>query len=60
MKNNKLILKTQQKFKSKKHNGFAEEINKIALALNGDKGMQLIDWIETYVAGMGKDLVFNK
>ena len=60
MKNDKLILKTQQKFKSKGHNGFAEEINKIALALNGDKGMQLIDWIETYVAGMGKDLVFNK
>ena len=60
MKNDKLILKTQQKFKSKRHNGFVEEINKIALALNGDKGMQLIDWIETYVAGMGKDLVFNK
>ena len=43
MKNDKLILKTQQKFKSKRHNSFAEEINKIALALNGDKGMQLID-----------------
>ena len=60
MKNDKLILKTQQKFKSKRHNGFAEEINKIALALNGDKGMQFIDWIETYVPGTSKDLVFNK
>ena len=43
MKNNKLILKTQQKCKSKRHNGFAQEINKIALALNGVKRMQLID-----------------
>ena len=60
MKNNKLILKTQQKCKSKKHNGFAEEINKIALALNGDKRMQLIDWIVTYVPGTSKDLLFNK
>ena len=60
MKNNKPILKTQQKCKSKRHNAFAEEINKIALALNGDKRMQLIDWIETNVPGTGKDLVFNK
>ena len=30
IKNNKLILKTQQRFKSEKHNVFAEEIKKIA------------------------------
>ena len=60
MKNNKPILKTQQKCKSKRHNAFAEEINKIALALNGDKRMQLIDWIVTYVPGTSKDLLFNK
>ena len=30
---NKLISKTQQRFKSEKHNGFTEEINKIALSL---------------------------
>ena len=31
IKNNKLILKLQQRFKSERHNVFAEEINKIAL-----------------------------
>ena len=36
VKNNKLILKPQQRFKSERHNVFAEEINKIALSSNGD------------------------
>ena len=30
IKDNKLILKSQQRFKSQKHNVFTEEINKIA------------------------------
>ena len=30
IKDNKLILKSQQRFKSQKHNLFTEEINKIA------------------------------
>ena len=33
------MLKTQQKFKSEKHNVFTEEINKIALNSNDDKRM---------------------
>ena len=32
MKNNKSILKTQQRFKSESHNVFTEEINNIALS----------------------------
>ena len=48
IKNNKLILKTQQRFKSERHNVFSEEINKIALSSNDDKRMQSIDSIETY------------
>ena len=32
MRNNKLIVKTQQRFKSKRHNVFTEEIKKIALS----------------------------
>ena len=37
LKNNKLTLKTQQRFKIKRHNVFTEEINKISLSSNDDK-----------------------
>ena len=37
------MLKSQQRFKSKKHNVFTEEINKIA---SSDKRIQSIDSIE--------------
>ena len=36
IRNNKLILKTQQRFKSKRHSVFTEEINKIASSSNDD------------------------
>ena len=36
-KNNRLILKSQQRFKSKKHNVFTEAVNKIALSANNYK-----------------------
>ena len=39
IKNNKSILKTQQRYKNERHNVFTEEINKIALNLNDDKRM---------------------
>ena len=54
------MLKTQQTFKSEKHNVFTEEINKIALSSNDDKRMQSIDLIETYAYGTSKDLVSEK
>ena len=57
---NKPILKTQQRFKSLRHNVFTEEINKIALSSNDDKRMQSIDSIETYAYGTSKDLIFKK
>ena len=47
IKNNKLILKTQQRFWSEEHNVLTEEINKITLSSNDDKRMQSIDSIET-------------
>ena len=31
-KNNRLILKSQQRFRSEKHNVFTEQVNKIALS----------------------------
>ena len=54
--NNKLLLKSQQRFKCERHNVFAEEINKIALSSNVDKRMQSIDSIEIYVYGTTKGL----
>ena len=59
VKNAKLMLKKQQRFKSKNH-VFTEEINKIALSLNDDKSIQSIDSIEIYVYRTGKDLVCKK
>ena len=48
--NNKIILKSQQGFKSDYHNVYAEQINKIALSSNGDKRLQTYDKI-TYPYG---------
>ena len=39
VKNNKVILKTQQRLKIERHNSFTEEISKIALSSNDDKRM---------------------
>ena len=60
MRNNKSILKIQQRFKSERHNVFIEEINKIALSSNDDKRMQSINLKETYAYGTSKDLVIKK
>ena len=51
----KVVLKTQQIFKSEGLNVFTEEISKIA-SLNDDKKMQSTDSIETYVHGMRKNI----
>ena len=60
VKNNKLILKAQQRLKSENHNAFTEDINKIALSSNDDKRIQSIDSIETYAYGTSKDLICKK
>ena len=38
--NNKVILKSEQRFKSEAHNVYTEEVNKIALGSNDDKKLQ--------------------
>ena len=53
-------MKTQQIFKSERHNVFIEKINKIVLSSNVDKTMQSIDSIEIYAYGMNKDVVSEK
>ena len=60
IKNNKLILKTQQKFKSKTHKTFTEKINDNALSSNDDKIEKPIDSIETYASATSKKLVSKK
>ena len=49
--NNKIILKSQQRFKSEAHNVYTEEINKIALSSNDDKRLQTFDRITSYPYG---------
>ena len=47
----KVILKSQQRFISKKHDVYTENINKIALSNNDDKRMILSDKITSYPYG---------
>ena len=49
--NNKIILKSQQRFKSNCDNVYTEQINKIALSSNDDKRLQTFDKITTYPYG---------
>ena len=46
--NDKIILKSQQRFKSNHHKVHTEETNKIALSSNDDKSLQTFDRITTY------------
>ena len=57
IKNNKSILKIQQRFKSERYNVFTEEINNIVFSSNDVKRMQSIDSIETYAWGTSTVLV---
>ena len=49
--NNKIMLKSQQRFKSDYHKVYTEEVNKIALSSNDDKRIQTLDKITTYPYG---------
>ena len=57
---NRLILKTQQRFKCERHTAFTEKINKIALSSNDDKRLQSIDSVKTNAYGMSKDIIWKK
>ena len=45
---NKIILKSQQRFKTDHHNIYTEQINKIALSSNDDERQQTFDKITTH------------
>ena len=49
---NKIILKSQQRFRSDHHNVCTEEVNKIALSSNDDKRPQTFDKVITYPYGI--------
>ena len=49
--NNKIIVKSQQIFKSYLHKVYTEEVNKIALSNNDDKRLQAFDRVTTYPYG---------
>ena len=50
--NDKIILKSQQRFKSDHHKVYAEEVNKIALSSNDDKRLQTFDKITSLPYGI--------
>ena len=47
--NNKIVLNSQQIFKSEKHNVYTEKINKIARSSNDDKRFQRFDRVILYL-----------
>ena len=49
--NNKIILKSQQRFKNDHHIVYTEEVNKIVLSSNDDKRLQTFDGITTLPYG---------
>ena len=49
--NNNIILKSQQRFKSEKHDVYTEEVNNISLRSNDDKRLQAFDRITSYPYG---------
>ena len=49
--NDKVVLKSQQRFKSERHDVYTEKVNKIALSSNDDKRLQNFDRITTYPYG---------
>ena len=52
LKENKKILKKQQRFKSDAHNIYTEEIHKIVLSFEDDKRLISYDGITTYPYGI--------
>ena len=49
--NDKIILRSQLRFKSDFHNVYTEEFNKIALSSNDDKRLQTFYRVTTYPYG---------
>ena len=59
LQDNKIILKSQQRFNSEAHNVLTEEINKIELSSNDDKRLQNFDGIESYPYGANVGKIYK-
>ena len=55
--NDEVIFKSQQRFRSKKHDVYTENINKIALSSNDDKRIVSLDKITSYPYGYKGEIV---
>ena len=60
MFNDKVLIKSQQRFRSDHHKVRTEEFNKIALSSNDDKRIQIFDRITTYPYGIEIDVDSQK
>ena len=49
--NNEIVLTSQQRFKTERHDVYTEEINKIALSSKDDRRLQTFDRITSYPYG---------
>ena len=47
--NDKIVLKSQQRFKSERHDVYTENVNKIALSSNDDKRLPTFDKISIWI-----------
>ena len=57
--NNKVILKSQQRFKRDYHSVYTEEINEIALSSNDDKRLETFDRTIAYPYGTNAFKVYE-
>ena len=57
---NKVLYRSQQRFRSDHHNVYTEEVNKIALSSNDDKRIQTFDKVTTYSFGTNAFMVCRK
>ena len=55
--NDKIILQSEQRFKSDHRKVYTEEVNKITLSSNDDKRLQTFDKITTYMEQMSLNCV---
>ena len=58
--NNKTVYRSQKKFRSYYYNVYTEEVHKIALSINDDKGLQISGKITAYPYGTDEMVMINK